>query len=104
MLFCKKKKTDVPGLVKSSGLRHVAFIMDGNGRWASSRGLPREAGHSAGAKNFRTIVRYCKEIGIPCVTAYAFSTENWKRPEREVKAIIKLLDSYIDIAKEEDDV
>ena len=104
MLFCKKKKTDVPGLVKSSGLRHVAFIMDGNGRWASSRGLPREAGHSVGAKNFRTIVRYCKEIGIPCVTAYAFSTENWKRPEREVKAIIKLLDSYIDIAKEEDDV
>ena len=90
--------------MKSSGLRHVAFIMDGNGRWASSRGLPREAGHNAGAKNFRTIVRYCKEIGIPCVTAYAFSTENWKRPEREVKAIIKLLDSYIDIAKEEDDV
>ena len=104
MLFKKKINADVRELVKTSGLAHVAFIMDGNGRWASSRGLPREAGHSAGAKNFKTVMRYCRDIGIRYVTVYAFSTENWKRPESEVRALMRLLDSEIDVAKEENDV
>lgn len=104
MIFKNKKNADVRELVKSSGLIHVAFIMDGNGRWASSRGLPREAGHSAGAKNFKTLMRYCRDIGIRYATVYAFSTENWKRPEREVRALMRLLDSEIDVAKEENDV
>ena len=91
-------------LVESSMLKHIAFIMDGNGRWATSKGLPREAGHSAGAKNFKTVVRYCKSIGIKYVTVYAFSTENWKRPKREVDAIMNLLDSYMAEAREETDV
>lgn len=85
-------------------LTHIAFIMDGNGRWATRRSLPREAGHSAGAKNFKTVVRYCKSIGIKYVTVYAFSTENWKRPKREVDAIMNLLDSYMVEAREETDV
>lgn len=79
-----------------SGLpRHIAIILDGNGRWARQRGLPRTAGHAAGAENFRTIATYCKNIGIDYLTVYAFSTENWKRPEDEVKTIMKLLDKYL---------
>ena len=103
-MFIRKKKLDISELVSKSGLKHIAFIMDGNGRWASKRSLPREAGHSAGAKNFKKIVRYCRDIGISYVTVYAFSTENWKRPEREVKAILNLLDSYIIEARDEVDV
>ena len=60
--------------------RHVAIIMDGNGRWAAKRGLPRTAGHKAGAETFRRIATYCKNIGVKYLTVYAFSTENWKRP------------------------
>ena len=75
--------------------RHVAIIMDGNGRWAKRRGLPRTAGHSAGAENFRTIATYCKEIGLEYLTVYAFSTENWKRPAEEVSAIMGLLKKYL---------
>ena len=75
--------------------RHIAIIMDGNGRWAKSRGLPRTAGHAAGAENFRTIATYCKEIGIEYLTVYAFSTENWKRPVEEVSAIMDLLRKYL---------
>ena len=75
--------------------RHVAIIMDGNGRWAKKRGLPRTAGHAAGAENFRTIATYCKEIGLEYLTVYAFSTENWKRPEDEVGAIMGLLKKYL---------
>lgn len=100
----KKEKIDVRALVEASGLRHIAFIMDGNGRWATAKGLPREAGHSAGAKNFKSVVRYCKSIGIGYVTVYAFSTENWRRPAREVNAIMALLDSYMAEAREEPDV
>ena len=101
----KKQQADnISEVVKASGLRHIAFIMDGNGRWATSRSLPREMGHSAGAKNFKTIMRYCRSIGIRYITVYAFSTENWKRPEREVNALMRLLDFYIDEAAEEDDV
>ena len=77
-------------------LEHIAFIMDGNGRWAVKRRLPREYGHKAGAEAFRRIVNYCGEIGIKNVTVYAFSTENWKRPKREVDAIFDLLCKYID--------
>ena len=75
--------------------RHVAIIMDGNGRWAKKRGLPRTAGHAAGAETFRTIATYCKEIGLEYLTVYAFSTENWKRPEDEVGAIMGLLKKYL---------
>ena len=76
-------------------LTHIAFIMDGNGRWAKKRGMPREYGHKVGAKVFKEVIQYCKDIGIKYVTVYAFSTENWKRSEREVSAIMKLLDEYI---------
>lgn len=80
----------------TSGLpRHIAIILDGNGRWAQKRGLPRSAGHAAGAETFRTISTYCKEIGIEYLTVYAFSTENWKRPKKEVDAIMKLLEKYL---------
>lgn len=75
--------------------QHIAIIMDGNGRWAKSRGLPRTAGHAAGAETFRTIATYCREIGIRYLTVYAFSTENWKRPMEEVSAIMGLLKKYL---------
>ena len=72
--------------------RHIAIIMDGNGRWAKQRGLPRTAGHKVGAEAFRTIANYAKSIGLQYLTVYAFSTENWKRPEEEVDAIMDLLE------------
>lgn len=78
--------------------RHIAFIMDGNGRWAKAKGKRREAGHIEGAKVFRDLVEYCGDIGIPVVTVYAFSTENWRRPAAEVNAILKLLQMYIEDA------
>lgn len=74
---------------------HIAIIMDGNGRWAKQRGLPRNAGHKQGAKVFQNICDYCRKIGVKYVTAYAFSTENWKRPQNEVNAIMELLRSYL---------
>lgn len=75
--------------------RHVAVIMDGNGRWAQQRGLERSEGHRAGAESLRDIVRFCGEIGIPYLTAYAFSTENWKRPKDEVDELMGLLVDYL---------
>ena len=91
-----KPKEDTAALVDFSRLpRHVAIIMDGNGRWAQKRGLPRTAGHAAGAENFRAIATYCKEIGLQYLTVYAFSTENWKRPADEVSAIMGLLKKYL---------
>ena len=91
-----KPKEDTAALVDFDKLpRHVAIIMDGNGRWARRRGLPRTAGHAAGAENFRTIATYCKEIGLEYLTVYAFSTENWKRPAEEVSAIMGLLKKYL---------
>lgn len=75
--------------------RHIAIILDGNGRWAKRRGLPRTAGHVAGAETFRRIATYCKDIGIDYLTVYAFSTENWKRPREEVDAIMGLLGKYL---------
>lgn len=90
MLF-RRKKTAAPHVLPS----HIAIIMDGNGRWARKRGLPRSAGHKAGAEAFRTIANYAKSIGLQYLTVYAFSSENWKRPEDEVRTIMELLDSYL---------
>lgn len=78
--------------------KHVGIIMDGNGRWAKKRGLPRPAGHTAGAAVFKTIVRYSSSIGIEHLTIYAFSTENWKRPPEEVGALIRLFKQYLEDA------
>ena len=75
---------------------HVGVIMDGNGRWAKKRGLPRKFGHREGAKNFRSITKHAKAVGIDYLTYYAFSTENWKRPQDEVEAIMDLFDKYLD--------
>lgn len=75
--------------------RHIAIIMDGNGRWAKKRGMPRTAGHAAGAENFRTIATYCNDIGLEYLTVYAFSTENWNRPSQEVGTIMSLLEKYL---------
>lgn len=78
---------------------HIGIIMDGNGRWAKLRNLPRYAGHKIGAKTFKTITKYCNNLGIKYLTVYAFSTENWRRPQNEVDAILKLLDEYLDDAE-----
>ena len=92
-LFKTKKENQLLDMERLP--RHVAIIMDGNGRWAKKRGLPRTAGHAAGADTFRTIATYCKELGIDYLTVYAFSTENWKRPAEEVSAIMGLLNKYL---------
>ena len=76
--------------------RHVAIIMDGNGRWATSRGLPRVAGHGEGVKSVRSIVRAAGEVGIEYLTLYAFSSENWNRPRHEVSTLMSLLERSID--------
>jgi undecaprenyl diphosphate synthase len=76
--------------------RHIAIIMDGNGRWAKRRGLPRLAGHRAGTENIRRIVRECAEHGVRYLTLYAFSTENWSRPSREVDGLLRILGEFID--------
>ena len=76
--------------------QHIAIIMDGNGRWAKKRGLPRTAGHSAGAETFRTIADYCRTIGVKYLTVYAFSTENWKRSADEISGIMRLLGKYLE--------
>lgn len=78
--------------------RHIAIIMDGNGRWAKKRGLPRTAGHAAGAEAFRRIANYCRTLGVEYLTVYAFSTENWKRSADEVAGIMKLLRRYLEEA------
>ncbi len=89
MAFFKKK--DVERVLPE----HIAIIMDGNGRWAKKRSMPRSAGHIAGAKTFKTIARYCNKIGLKYLTVYAFSTENWKRPADEVEGIMNLLRDYL---------
>jgi undecaprenyl diphosphate synthase len=80
---------------------HVAIIMDGNGRWAARRGLPRQAGHRAGAENLRRIIRACVEFGVNILTVYAFSTENWGRPESEVRALMRIFARVLDQETEE---
>ena len=81
--------------------QHIAIIMDGNGRWAKKRGLPRTAGHAAGAETFRRIATYCRSIGVKYLTVYAFSTENWKRSRDEVESIMALFEKYLHEAIDE---
>ncbi len=76
--------------------QHVAIIMDGNGRWATKRGLPRSAGHQQGTENLRRIIRACVEFGVEILTIYAFSTENWRRPKHEVQLLMRILEMVID--------
>ncbi|MBR5519342.1 MAG: di-trans,poly-cis-decaprenylcistransferase, partial [Clostridia bacterium] len=92
-LFGKRRAT-LPE--KSRFPRHIAIIMDGNGRWANKRGLPRKVGHGAGAERFREISEYCGELGIEALSVFAFSTENWNRPADEVDGILNLLRKYLD--------
>lgn len=94
MSIFKKKQTEERVLPT-----HIAIIMDGNGRWAKKRSLPRTAGHAAGSKNFKDIARYCNKIGLKYLTVYAFSTENWKRPKEEVDNIMKIFKEYLEDAK-----
>jgi len=91
LFFRKKKKINTERRVPV----HIAIIMDGNGRWAKKRSLPRSAGHVAGAKTFKEIAKYCNKIGVKYLTVYAFSTENWKRPQAEVDGIMNLLRDYL---------
>lgn len=92
MFFTKHKNKNVD---KKSFPEHIAIIMDGNGRWAKKRGLPRSAGHSMGAKNLENVVRYLKDTSVRYLTVYAFSTENWKRPKDEVDDLMALLERYL---------
>lgn len=92
MFFTKHKNKNVD---KKSFPEHIAIIMDGNGRWAKKRGLPRSAGHSMGAKNLENTVRYLKDTSVRYLTVYAFSTENWKRPKDEVDDLMALLERYL---------
>ncbi len=98
-MFFKQKKKNV--LDMSNIPAHIGIIMDGNGRWATGRGLPRSAGHRAGAETLKKIVVYCNSIGVKCVTAYAFSTENWNRPQKEVDALMDLLYMYLQQVEEQ---
>jgi len=93
--FWKRKQKDNNKESEHQIPEHIAFIMDGNGRWAKKRGMPRKFGHREGAKTFKRIARYCKNIGVKNISFYAFSTENWKRPKDEVDAIIELFREYI---------
>ena len=96
MGLSSKKVSHKAGQVDKSRLpRHIAIIMDGNGRWAKKRGLPRTAGHKVGAETFRKIALYCKALGVEYLTIYAFSTENWKRPADEVSTLMSLLKKYM---------
>jgi len=95
-LFSKKK--DKEQALPQNMPAHIGIIMDGNGRWAKKRALPRSMGHSAGAQTFRKIARYCSDIGIRHLTVYAFSTENWRRPQDEVDALMKLFEEYLNEA------
>ena len=88
-------------VTSDKGPAHIAFIMDGNGRWATKRGQPREFGHKAGAETFKKVLKRCGELDLKAATFYVFSTENWKRPEKEVNAILKLLERYLDECEKE---
>ena len=94
-LFSKKVSHKAGQVDKSRLPRHIAIIMDGNGRWAKKRGLPRTAGHKVGAETFRKIALQCKALGVEYLTIYAFSTENWKRPADEVSTLMSLLKKYM---------
>lgn len=101
MFFGRKKQVEITNDLDMSNIpKHIGIIMDGNGRWAESRGLPRKAGHRRGAKTIENITDYCATIGVEVVTAYAFSTENWSRPQDEVDALMNLLCDYLSQAEE----
>ena len=94
--------TEIKNTANSScPIKHIAFIMDGNGRWAKKRGMPREYGHRSGAQVFKKIVEHCGDLGIEAATFYVFSTENWKRSENEVNALMRLHDEYLDDCEKE---
>ena len=90
MFFFKKKQSTIITVPK-----HIGIIMDGNGRWAKKRGLPRSAGHKVGAKTFEKVCEYCIKYGVEYITIYAFSTENWKRSKEEVNALMNLFRNYL---------
>jgi undecaprenyl diphosphate synthase len=96
-----KKKNRLVHLDENNIPKHIGIIMDGNGRWAAKRGLPRSAGHRMGAETLKKIVIYCNKIGVKSVTAYAFSTENWNRPQKEVDALMELLYMYLQQVEEQ---
>lgn len=106
MFFLKRKERNINGhdimdINRKKLPGHIAIIMDGNGRWASKRGLPRSMGHREGSSNLKRIVNFCSEIGIKYLTVYAFSTENWKRPKSEVDTLMSLLEEYLKTADTE---
>lgn len=89
------RKIESPTNTDAAPPEHIAIIMDGNGRWANQRGLPRVAGHRAGAESVRRTVEGCKNLGVKYLTLYAFSSENWNRPESEIKALMQLLERFL---------
>ncbi len=96
MFFRKNPKQQNKDTIDMTRIpKHIGIIMDGNGRWAKSKGLPRKAGHRQGAKTIENITDYCASIGVEVITAYAFSTENWNRPKEEVDALMDLLYEYL---------
>lgn len=99
-MFFKKKQANAT-IDPNNIPAHIGIIMDGNGRWAAKRGLPRSAGHRAGAETLKRIVKYCNKIGVKSITAYAFSTENWNRPQKEVDALMELLYTYLQQVEEQ---
>lgn len=101
MLFFKKRREESATLDMGNIPAHIAIFMDGNGRWAGKRGLPRSAGHAEGARVLKKIVRAADKIGVKYITAYAFSTENWKRPKGEVDSLMELLMHYLKNAEQE---
>ena len=100
-MFFSRRKKNSEALDPHNIPQHVGIIMDGNGRWAKRRGLPRSAGHRAGAETLKKIVKYCNKVGVKSVTAYAFSTENWNRPQAEVDALMDLLYMYLQQVEEQ---
>src|SRR5512140_2524471 len=87
---------ELPARIDRSNLpRHIAIIMDGNGRWAKQRGLPRFAGHKKGAETVRSVTEHCRQLGLPVLTLYAFSDENWGRPKEEVGFLMDMLGSFL---------
>ena len=98
MLWNRKKTANELEMTRIP--KHIGVIMDGNGRWAKRRGLPRSAGHKRGADILENICDYCNSLGVKALTVYAFSTENWSRPEKEIDALMKLLYDYLMMVEE----
>src|SRR5690554_1059238 len=94
--FSRNKTIEKNTIFKKALPRHIAIIMDGNGRWAQNRGLPRVAGHRAGVESLKHIIEFCSEINISYLTVYTFSTENWKRPKEEINTLMNLIIEYIE--------